>query len=231
MSRLSGALWASVLNTMPLIAILRGVEPEEALAVAGALSSAGFRCVEVPLNSPNALKSISEIRRHFDGQMLVGVGTVLTQAEVEAAQQAGAQLCVSPNTNPGVIAAARNRELISIPGFATPTEALIAIGAGANALKLFPAEAAPPAVLRALKAVLPASMPILPVGGITTAHIAPYVAAGAAGFGIGSLLFAPGMSVDTVAQRAVRFVNAWRSATPTFMPDRAQGHSRQADPE
>ncbi len=209
MTGVSGALWERVLNTLPLIAILRGIEPGEALAVAEALSAAGFLCVEVPLNSPNALQSISQIRRYFDGRLLVGAGTVLTEQEVHAIEQAGAQLCVSPNTNPGVIAAARSRDLISIPGFATPTEAWAAIAAGANALKLFPAEAASPAVLRAFKAVLPAALPILPVGSITMAHMASYVAAGAAGFGIGSSIFAPGVSAATVGQRAALFVKAW----------------------
>ena len=209
MTGASEALWESVLKAMPLIVILRGIEPEAAPAMAGALSSAGIRCVEVPLNSPNALKSISEIRRHFEDQLLVGAGTVLTQAEVDAIEKAGAQLCVSPNTNPGVIAAARNRNLVCIPGFATPTEAHTAIAAGANALKLFPAEAASPAVLRALRAVLPPTLPVLPVGGITPTHIAPYVAAGAAGFGVGSAIFTPGVSADTVAHRAATFVKAW----------------------
>ena len=209
MTRMSCVLWEDVLKTMPLIAILRGIEPGEALAVAGALSAAGFRCVEVPLNSPHALESISQIRRHFEDRLLVGAGTVLTEPEVAAIEQAGAQFCVSPNTNIRVIAAARNRDLISVPGFATPTEALAAIAAGANALKLFPAEAASAPVLRAFKAVLPASVPILPVGGITTAHIASYVAAGAAGFGIGSSIFTPGATAETVAQRAALFVKAW----------------------
>ena len=209
MTRMSGVLWEDVLKTMPLIAILRGIEPGEALAVAGALSAAGFRCVEVPLNSPRALESISQIRRHFEDRLLVGAGTVLTEPEVAAIEQAGAQFCVSPNTDIRVIAAARHRDLVSIPGFATPTEALAAIAAGANALKLFPAEAASAPVLRAFKAVLPASVPILPVGGITTAHIASYVAAGAAGFGIGSSIFTPGATADTVAQRAALFVKAW----------------------
>jgi 2-dehydro-3-deoxyphosphogalactonate aldolase len=209
MTDASGVLWESVLETVPLIAILRGIEPAEAAAVAGALSSAGIRCVEVPLNSPYALKSISEIRRHFGDRLLVGAGTVLTQADVDAIASVGAQLCVSPNTNPGVIAAARQRNLVCIPGFATPTEAHAAIAAGAHALKLFPAEAASPAVLRALKAVLPPALPILPVGGITPAHIAGYVAAGAAGFGIGSAIFTPGATADTVAHRAAMFVSAW----------------------
>ncbi len=197
---------------MPLVAILRGIRPGEALAVATALNCVGFKCVEVPLNSPHALKSISEICRHFGDRLLVGAGTVLTEAEVAAIQHAGAQLCVSPNTNPGVIAATRSRDLVSIPGFATPTEAIAAIAAGANALKLFPAETASPAALRAVRAVLPASLPILPVGGITTAHIATYVAAGAAGFGIGSSIYAPGVSADIVAQRATLFVKAWKEA-------------------
>jgi 2-dehydro-3-deoxyphosphogalactonate aldolase len=163
---LSGAaLWDRVLSKLPLIAILRGVEPNEAVAIAEALSLAGFLCVEVPLNSPQALGSIRELRSRFDGRLLIGAGTVLTETEVAAVHQAGAQIVVSPNTNPGVIAAAKGFDLISVPGFTTPTEALVGVAAGADALKLFPAESAPPAVVRALKAVLPPSLPIFPVGG------------------------------------------------------------------
>lgn len=212
MKSANGAHWERVLKTMPLIAILRGIEPGEALTVAEALSAAGFVCVEVPLNSPDALKSIGRIRSHFADRLLVGAGTVLTEPEVHAIEQAGAQLCISPNSNPDVIAAARKRGLICIPGFATPTEAWAAIAAGATALKLFPAEAASPAVLRSLKAVLPASLPIFPVGGITMAHMASYVAAGAAGFGIGSSIFAPGVSADTVGRRAAMFVKTWNES-------------------
>jgi 2-dehydro-3-deoxyphosphogalactonate aldolase len=207
---LAGAtLWERVLSNLPLIAILRGVEPREAVDVAEALSLAGFLCVEVPLNSPHALESISALRRRFDGQLLIGAGTVITESEVAAIHQAGAQIAVSPNTNPGVIAAAKGLGLICVPGFTTPTEALAAIAAGADALKLFPAESASPRVVRALKAVLPASLPIFPVGGITIANMAAYIAAGAAGFGIGSAIYAPGASADLVRHRAAMFVKAW----------------------
>jgi 2-dehydro-3-deoxyphosphogalactonate aldolase len=208
---LSGAaLWDRVLSKLPLIAILRGVEPNEAVAIAEALSLAGFLCVEVPLNSPQALGSIRELRSRFDGRLLIGAGTVLTETEVAAVHQAGAQIVVSPNTNPGVIAAAKGFDLISVPGFTTPTEALVGVAAGADALKLFPAESAPPAVVRALKAVLPPSLPIFPVGGITTANMAAYIAAGATGFGIGSAIYTPGASADFVGHRAAMFVKAWR---------------------
>jgi 2-dehydro-3-deoxyphosphogalactonate aldolase len=203
------SLWDQVLSKLPLIAILRGVEPGEALALAEALSLAGFLCVEIPLNSPNALESINLLRKRFDGRLLIGAGTVLTEAEVTAIHHAGAQFAVSPNTNPGVIAAAKRLDLICIPGFTTPTEAFAGISAGADALKLFPAESAPPAVVRALKAVLPASLPIFPVGGITTANMAAYIAAGAAGFGIGSAIYTPGVSADIVGARAAMFVKAW----------------------
>jgi 2-dehydro-3-deoxyphosphogalactonate aldolase len=202
-------LWERVLAELPLIAILRGIEPGDAVAVTDALGHAGFLCVEVPLNSPNALESISEIRKHFDGQLFVGAGTVLAETQVAVIHDAGAQFVISPNTNPGVIAAARRHNLISIPGFTTPSEAFAAIAAGANALKLFPAECASAAVVRSLKAVLPASLPILPVGGITIANMAAYIAAGAAGFGIGSSIFTPGTTADIAGRRAAMFVRAW----------------------
>jgi 2-dehydro-3-deoxyphosphogalactonate aldolase len=205
----SAMLWERVLAELPLIAILRGIEPPDAVAVTDALSRAGFLCVEVPLNSPNALESIREIRERFDGKLLIGAGTVLTETEVAAIHDAGAQIAISPNTNPAVIAAAKRHDLISIPGFATPTEALAGIAAGANALKLFPAESISPAVVRSLKAVLPASLPILPVGGITAASMAAYIGAGAAGFGIGSSIYTPGTTADVVGRRAAMFVKTW----------------------
>jgi 2-dehydro-3-deoxyphosphogalactonate aldolase len=140
---------------------------------------------------------------------------VLTESEVTAVHQAGAQIAVSPNTNPRVIAAAKGLDLICIPGFLTPTEALAGIAAGADALKLFPAEAASAAVVRALKAVLPAALPIFPVGGITTANMAAYIAAGAGGFGIGSAIYTPGASADIAGTRAAMFVKAWTAENAT----------------
>jgi 2-dehydro-3-deoxyphosphogalactonate aldolase len=203
------SLWHEVLSKLPLIAILRGIQPIEALEVAGALSSAGFLCIEVPLNSPEPLASIGRIREQYDGKLLVGAGTVLTVAEVAAVHQAGAQLAVSPNTDPAVITAAKDAQMISIPGFSTPTEGFTSIAAGADALKLFPAELASPGVLRAMKAVLPAAVPILPVGGISTTNMRAYLTAGAAGFGIGSSIYSPGLSAAAVELRAAEFVRAW----------------------
>jgi 2-dehydro-3-deoxyphosphogalactonate aldolase len=210
----STALWERVLSKLPLIAILRGVEPREAIDMAEALRAAGFLCVEVPLNSPHALASIAALRKHFDGRVLIGAGTVLTAAEVTAVHQAGAQIAVSPNTNPAVIATAKGLKLISVPGFATPTEAFAASAAGADALKLFPAESVSAAAVRALRAVLPPSLPIFAVGGITTANMAAYIAAGADGFGIGSAVYTPGESADIVGQRAAMFVKAWTAKQP-----------------
>jgi 2-dehydro-3-deoxyphosphogalactonate aldolase len=207
-------LWKQVLSKLPLIAILRGVQPFEALEVAAALRSAGFLCVEVPLNSPDPLESISRIRDHFDGKILVGAGTVLTETEVAATHRAGAQLVVSPNTNPAVISAVKDTGMVSIPGCTTPTEAFAGLAAGADALKLFPAELVSPAVLRALKAVLPAAVPVLPVGGISSANMESYIAAGAAGFGIGSSIYKSGLSADAVRQRAASFVAAWGASSP-----------------
>jgi 2-dehydro-3-deoxyphosphogalactonate aldolase len=205
------ALWQRVVDELPLIAILRGIIPADAVGVAAALQSAGFLCVEIPLNTAGALDSIRMVRDRFDGELLVGAGTVLTQTEVTAVHEAGGQIVVSPNANPEVIAATRRLNLISLPGFATPTEALVAIAAGAHGLKLFPAESISAAGLRAMKTVLPRSYPIFPVGGVTTATMPPFIAAGAAGFGIGSSLYSAGASAEEVGRRAVAFVRAWAS--------------------
>ena len=202
--------WDRVLSELPLIAILRGVTPAEAVPIAEALESSGFLCVEVPLNSPNPFESIAAIRAKFGGRLLVGAGTVLRVADVNSSLSCGAQIIVSPNTDPDVIVATRDAGLISLPGFATPSEAILAHQRGASALKLFPAEAAPPAVLRAIRAVLPPTLPVLPVGGITPQTIPAYRAAGAAGFGIGSALYSPRVAPDEVRVRARAFVQAWR---------------------
>jgi 2-dehydro-3-deoxyphosphogalactonate aldolase len=201
----------AVLAELPLIAILRGITPDEVIPVATAIHEAGFRCIEVPLNSPDPLTSIGALAAHFGESALIGAGTVLTAADVERVAAAGGRIIISPNCDVAVIAATKAAGLQSLPAYFTPSEAFRAIDAGADALKLFPAEAAGPAALKAVRAVLPMGFPLIPVGGIDQASMAAYRAAGAAGFGIGSTLYAPGRSVDDVSQRARALVDAFRS--------------------
>lgn len=205
--------WADVVNGLPLVAILRGLTPEEAQPVGAALIEAGFRCLEVPLNSPRPLESIAILRQRFGGVALVGAGTVLTASAVEEVASAGGEIIISPNCNPAVIGATKAKGLISLPAFFTPSEAFTALEAGADALKLFPAEAAGPSALLAMRAVLPANVPIFPVGGVDPDTMSAYRRAGAAGFGIGSSLYAPGRSITEVTQRASALVSAWRSCS------------------
>ena len=192
----------------PLIAILRGVRPDEVESIADALIDAGFTLIEVPLNSPDPFDSIARLSRRCAGRAVVGAGTVLTVEQVAAVRDAGGRMAISPDANPAVIAAALPAGLVSVPGFATPGEAFAALRAGASALKLFPAEAASPAVLKAVRAVLPPDLRILPVGGITPQAIPDWRAAGAAGFGLGSALYRPGMDASQVAANARRFLDA-----------------------
>jgi 2-dehydro-3-deoxyphosphogalactonate aldolase len=192
----------------PLIAILRGVKPGEVVAVGEALFDAGFRLIEVPLNSPDPLESIARLAKALANRAVIGAGTVLRPAEVTAVRTAGGTLIVSPNTNVEVIAATAKAGLVSLPGCATASEAFAALDAGATALKLFPAEGANPAVLKAMRAVLPRGVRLLPVGGITPGNMAPWREAGAAGFGIGSALYSPGVGLDEIARRARTFVEA-----------------------
>jgi 2-dehydro-3-deoxyphosphogalactonate aldolase len=192
----------------PLIAILRGVTPGEVVAVGEALFDAGFRLIEVPLNSPEPLESVARLAKAFANRAVIGAGTVLRAAEVTAVRTAGGTLIVSPNTNVEVIAATAKAGLVSLPGCATASEAFAALDAGATALKLFPAEGASPAVLKAMRAVLPRGVRLLPVGGITPGNMAPWREAGAAGFGIGSALYSPGVGLDEIARRARTFVEA-----------------------
>ncbi len=197
----------------PLVAILRGVTPDEADSIAAAIVEAGFGAIEVPLNSPDPLVSIEIIARLFGDKVLVGAGTVLEPREVDEVAEAGARLVVAPNTDPAVIERAAKLGLLTAPGVATMTEAFEALKAGASALKLFPAEAIPPEIVRAWRSVLPKAAPLYPVGGITPERIAPYRRAGADGFGIGSALYKPGASADEVARAARAFVKAWSEAT------------------
>lgn len=185
-----------------LIAILRGVRPHEVAAIAAALDATGIAIIEVPLNSPDPLASIATLARDFGARLLIGAGTVLTEAQVAAIAHAGGKLIVTPHADPVVTRAAKTHGLIAVPGFFTPTEAFAMLAAGADALKLFPAEAASPAVLRALRAVLPTNTAVLPVGGIDAGNIPAWRAAGAAGFGIGSAIYKPGDTAETVAAKA-----------------------------
>jgi 2-dehydro-3-deoxyphosphogalactonate aldolase len=203
--------FAAALAKLPLIAILRGLRPSEAPAILAALVGEGFTLIEAPLNSPEPFDSIRIMREAAPADVLVGAGTVLDVENVERVAQAGGDLIVTPHCDVAVIAAARQRGMIALPGVATPTEAFAALRAGANGLKAFPAELITPAVLKAWRAVLPASVAIMPVGGITPANMAPYVAAGAAGFGLGSALYRPGDSAARVQDNAAAFVKAWRA--------------------
>jgi 2-dehydro-3-deoxyphosphogalactonate aldolase len=196
----------------PLIAILRGVKPDEAEAIASVVVEAGFGGIEVPLNSPEPLKSVEIIARRFGEMTLLGAGTVLTPGAVEAAAAAGARLIVAPNADPAVIERALRLGLFVLPGVATPTEAFAAQGLGALSLKLFPAEAMPPEVVKAWRSVLSKETRLFPVGGITPERIAPYRKAGADGFGIGGALYRAGMAAGEVGRAAHAFVAAWTDA-------------------
>jgi 2-dehydro-3-deoxyphosphogalactonate aldolase len=201
-----------ILRRTGLIAILRGVTSGEVAAVGNALFAAGFRIVEVPLNSKDAVESIRILRAHLPRECLVGAGTVTTPAQVEAVRIAGGELIVMPHADPNVIRAARIARMSVMPGVATPTEAFAALAAGADALKMFPAELLGPSVLKAWRAVLPPETALVSVGSITPEKLASFVAAGATGAGLGGALYAPGTSASEVATRAAAFVEAWSAA-------------------
>jgi len=192
-----------------LIAILRGVRPDELPAIAEALIAAGIRAIEVPLNSPQPLESIGWLARTHGDHALIGAGTVLDVREVDAIADAGARLMVAPNFNAEVLARARVRGLVSLPGVATPTEGFAALAAGASGLKLFPAEMLGPAVLKAWRAVFPKDAALYPVGGVGVDNLPAYRQAGASGAGLGSSLYSPGAPVDLVRRRAQALVAAW----------------------
>lgn len=193
----------------PLVAILRGLTPEEAPAMAEALIAAGIRIIEVPLNSPDRpLASIEALARHVGDHALVGAGTVIDVADVARVRDAGGALVVSPSTDPAVIRATVAAGMVSSPGFFTPSEAFAALAAGAQVLKLFPAQAASPDTLKAILEVLPPGTPVLAVGGIRPEGMAPWLAAGAAGFGLGSTIYRPGQGPAEVGAAARAFVKA-----------------------
>lgn len=204
--------FAQACQSLPLIAILRGLRPEEAQPVGATLYAAGFRLIEVPLNSPEPLDSIARLRQALPPDALVGAGTVRRAEEVDRLQALGAELVVMPHADTRVIARAAKAGLACLPGVATPTEAFAALDAGATALKLFPAELLTPTVVRALRAVLPPGLALFPVGGITPAGMAGWRAAGVQGFGLGSALYRPGIARAQLQQQAEAFVAAWRGA-------------------
>ena len=198
----------AALAICPLVAILRGVRPDEVEAIGDAIIEAGFSMIEVPLNSPDPLVSIEKLARRYGPEVLVGAGTVLTTADVANVRDAGGSLIISPNVNLDVIRASAAAGMISLPGFYTPSEAFAALDAGATGLKLFPAEGASPAYLKAQRAVLPKDLPMLAVGGVTPGNLGEWMAAGAQGAGLGSALYKAGLDAGEVGQRARAFVAA-----------------------
>ncbi|HZH09691.1 MAG TPA: 2-dehydro-3-deoxy-6-phosphogalactonate aldolase [Microvirga sp.] len=198
------------LTDLPLVAILRGLRPDAAEAVGFALVEAGFRIIEVPLNSPEPFRSIETLAKTMPADVLVGAGTVLDPQQVDGIRDVGGKLIVMPHADGDVIRRAKEHHMICAPGVATPTEAFAALKAGADAIKIFPAEAIPPAVVKAWRAVLPKDTIVLPVGGIKPDNMKPYVEAGANGFGLGSALFTPGMSVEEIGRNARAFASAWK---------------------
>ena len=212
------ARFAAAMAALPLVAILRGIRPDEAAAIGRALEQAGFGLIEVPLNSPAPFESIATLRRVLGAATLVGAGTVTRVADVQRLCELGADLVVMPHADTAVIRAAKAAGLVCVPGVATPTEAFAALDAGADALKLFPAELLTPAVVKAMRAVLPIGVQLLPVGGITPASLPLWRAAGASGFGLGSALYMPGRSADAVSASAAEFVRAWRAGAMQASP-------------
>jgi 2-dehydro-3-deoxyphosphogalactonate aldolase len=198
------------LDRLPLVAILRGITPEDVVDVSDALVDAGFTIIEVPLNSPAPLESIARLHAKYGEEILVGAGTVTTAAQVKDIVAAGGRLIVMPHGDGDVVRAAKAAGLACIPGVATPTEGFAALANGADALKLFPAELLTPTVLKAMRAVFPSATRFLPVGGITPDSMASYVAAGAAGFGLGGALYRRGDDAARVARNARDFVSAWK---------------------
>lgn len=200
------------IQRLPLIAILRGISPDEVESIGGALVEAGFAIIEVPLNSPAPFDSIRRLADAFGANTLVGAGTVMTADDVMRVEEAGGRLIVMPHGDPAVVIAAKAGGLACCPGVTTPTEGFAALANGADALKLFPAELVAPTVIRAMRSVFPADTLMFPVGGITADNMEPFVQAGASGFGLGSALYKRGDSASTVAAHAASFVAAWHRA-------------------
>jgi 2-dehydro-3-deoxyphosphogalactonate aldolase len=195
----------------PLVAILRGVQPSEVESICSALERAGISIVEVPLNSPRPLESISILSRRFGDRMLIGAGTLTTPSQVDEVAAAGGRLVVTPHADTAIVRAAKGAGLFACPGFFNPTEAFALLDAGADAIKLFPAEVLGPPMLKALRAVLPASAVVIPVGGVDVDQVAPWMAAGALGLGVGSSIYRPGDGAAVVEARCRALVAAVRA--------------------
>jgi 2-dehydro-3-deoxyphosphogalactonate aldolase len=224
-------LLARAMAELPLVAILRGLRPTEAEAIGAALVDAGFRILEVPLNSPDPFTSIRRLADASGADVVVGAGTVIEPDDVTRLHDARGRLVVTPHTDPRVIETAKAAGMACLPGVATPSEAFAALRAGADALKLFPAETLGPATVKAWRAVLPPDVALLPVGGITPENMAPWRAAGAAGFGLGTALYRPGASAAEVGAAAARFVAAWQSPCPVESSGSARGSQHHAQKE
>lgn len=201
-------LWNEKFKEMPLVAILRGLSPEEAIDVSTVLVEAGIKILEVPLNSPNPLESISKMKTHFMDQAIIGAGTVLTGEAAKKVHDNGGELIVAPNLNADVAAMSKKCDMIYCPGILTPTEAFNALELGADALKIFPADAHPPSYIKSIRAVLPKNTTIIPTGGVEPDTIATYYQVGANGFGAGSSLYKPGKSLNEIAEMAAKLVSA-----------------------
>ncbi|NKB75817.1 MAG: 2-dehydro-3-deoxy-6-phosphogalactonate aldolase [Gammaproteobacteria bacterium] len=204
--------WSTAIAQMPLIAILRGVQPEEAVGVGNALIEQGFKIIEVPLNSPTPFKTLKLMSERLGDRAIIGAGTVLCEADVDACVKAGCKLVIAPNFDIEVAEACSKNAVIYCPGVATPTEAFAAIKAGAHALKLFPAESITPNIVKALRAVIPPSVTMLPVGGVSPDNLGEFHKAGATGFGIGSALYQPGKTLAEITKSAKAFVTAIQTA-------------------
>ncbi len=206
----AAAEFNACLAQCPLVAIIRGVTPDEVESIGETLYAAGFRIIEVPLNSPDPLRSIERLAKRIGEEAIIGAGTVLRPQDVRQIADAGGRIIVSPSTDAEVIRATVEAGLVSCPGYFTPSEAFVALGAGAHALKLFPAEGASPAVVKAQRAVIPRDTPLLAVGGIRPDGMKPWLDAGANGFGLGSALYRPGSTAAEVAANARAFVDTWQ---------------------
>ncbi|GAC06897.1 2-dehydro-3-deoxy-6-phosphogalactonate aldolase [Paraglaciecola chathamensis] len=209
----------AAMNALPLVAILRGITPDEVVAVAKALQNEGFKIIEVPLNSPQPLKSIKRLVDAFGEELIIGAGTVLSCAQVDEVRAVGGRIIISPNVNLDVIRHSKAKGLYSVPGFYTVSEAFSAIDAGADAIKLFPADTIGANGLKGMMAVLPKNVPVLPVGGVSSDTMSRFVEVGAGGFGLGSGLYTAGMTVEQVTENARNYVSACRAAVDSASGD------------